>query len=163
MMVPPTHEASPHTSVRRSPFCSTMQVHVSIEDDEDAIDATKEVKRTSEAAGMARRTSKEYTLPRVRALRRMNPLEHSAVASNHAVVRRSGVALVLMLLLPTTAAAEGLTIEDAVHLALQNNERARKAPLRVEIAEGQLDRARDAFFPTLVGPGMSTYKPDPAA
>ena len=67
----------------------------------------------------------------------------------------------LTFLLPTTAAAEGLTIEDAVRLALQNNERARKAPLRVEIAEGQLERARDAFFPTLVGSGATTYKPDP--
>jgi outer membrane protein TolC len=72
-------------------------------------------------------------------------------------------ALVLTFLLPTTAAAEGLTIEDAVRFALQNNERARKAPLRVEIAEGQLDRARDAFFPTLVGSGVTTYKPDPPA
>ncbi len=50
-----------------------------------------------------------------------------------------------------------------MRLALQNNERARKAPLRVEIAEGQLDRARDAFFPTLVGSGVSIYKPDPPA
>jgi len=76
------------------------------------------------------------------------------------VILRRG-ALVLTFLLPTTAAAEGLTIEDAVRLALQNNERARKAPLRVEIAEGQLERARDAFFPTLVGSGVTTYKPDP--
>ena len=62
-----------------------------------------------------------------------------------------------------TALAEGLRIEDAVHLALQNNERARKAPLRTEVAEGQLDRARDAFLPTLVANGASTLKPDPPA
>ena len=55
--------------------------------------------------------------------------------------------------------AQGLRIEDAVHLALRNNERALKAPLRVEIAEGQLDRARDAFLPTLVASGTSTYDP----
>ena len=40
------------------------------------------------------------------------------------ILRRG--ALVLTFLLPTTAAAEGLTIEDAVRLALQNNERAQK-------------------------------------
>src|SRR5258706_14095594 len=79
---------------------------------------------------------------------------------NDLVILQRG-ALVLTFLLPATAAAEGLTIEDAVRLALQNNERARKAPLRVEIAEGQLERARDAFFPTLVGSGVTTYKPDP--
>jgi outer membrane protein TolC len=72
-------------------------------------------------------------------------------------------ALVLTLLWSTTAAAEGFRIEDAVRLALQNNERAKKAPLRVEIAEGQLDRARDAFFPTLIGSGVTVYKPDPPA
>jgi outer membrane protein TolC len=64
---------------------------------------------------------------------------------------------------PSVALAEGLKLEDAVHLALQNNERARKAPLRTEVAEGQLDRARDAFFPTLVAGGASTLKPDPPA
>jgi outer membrane protein TolC len=62
---------------------------------------------------------------------------------------------------PSVALAEGMRIEDAVHLALQNNERARKAPLRTEVAEGQLDRARGAFFPTLTANGASTLKPDP--
>jgi outer membrane protein TolC len=62
---------------------------------------------------------------------------------------------------PAVASADPLRLEDAVHLALQNNERARKAPLRVEVAEGQRDKARDAFFPTLVAGGSSTYKPDP--
>jgi outer membrane protein TolC len=72
-------------------------------------------------------------------------------------------AIVLTFLWSSTAAAEELRIEDAVRLALQNNERARKAPLRVEIAEGQLDRARDAFFPTLVGSGATIYRPEPPA
>jgi outer membrane protein TolC len=67
----------------------------------------------------------------------------------------------LSLAAPRLAFADPMRLEDAVHLALQNNERARKAPLRVEVAEGQLDRARDAFFPTLVGSGSSSYKPDP--
>ncbi|APR81277.1 Outer membrane protein [Minicystis rosea] len=53
-------------------------------------------------------------------------------------------------LTPTQARADGaLTLEDAVRQALTNNERALKAPLRVEVAEGQLDRARTAFLPTL--------------
>jgi outer membrane protein TolC len=58
------------------------------------------------------------------------------------------------------ARAEPLKLEDAVRLALVNNERGQKAPLRVEVAEGQLDRARDAFFPTLVASGSSVYRPD---
>jgi len=177
MIVPPTHEASPHASVRRSPFCSTTQLQVSFEDDEHAIDATKEVASTREAVRTARGTAKDYALSQARAPRRINPLDHSVVAVNHAVARRGEMvalplggsliwrmgALVLTFLWSTRAAADGFRIEDAVHLALQNNERARKAPLRVEIAEGQLERARDAFFPTLVGSGVSTYKPDPAA
>jgi outer membrane protein TolC len=70
---------------------------------------------------------------------------------------------VVAFLWSATASAEGLKIEDAVRLALENNERARKAPLRVEIAEGQLDRARDAFFPTIIGAGVTVYRPDPPA
>jgi len=54
-------------------------------------------------------------------------------------------------LTPTAASAqEQLRMEDAIRLALMNNERALKAPLRVETAEGQVDRARTAFFPSLV-------------
>ncbi|HTQ04564.1 MAG TPA: TolC family protein [Polyangiaceae bacterium] len=65
----------------------------------------------------------------------------------------------LLALAPRVAAAEGLKLEDAVRLALQNNERAKKAPLRVDVADAQLDRARDAFFPTLTFSGASTYHP----
>ena len=61
---------------------------------------------------------------------------------------------------PTAAAAEGLTLEDAVKLALSRNERAQKAPLRVTVADGQLERARDAFLPTLAASGSSSYRPD---
>jgi outer membrane protein TolC len=67
---------------------------------------------------------------------------------------------VALVLLPGVAAADSLRLEDAVRLALQNNERGKKAPLRVEIADSQLDRARDAFFPTLSASGSGTYKPD---
>jgi outer membrane protein TolC len=69
----------------------------------------------------------------------------------------------IVLCAPAVASADPMRLEDAVHLALQNNERAQKVPLRVEIAEGQLDRARDAFFPTLVGSGSSAYKPEAPA
>ena len=64
---------------------------------------------------------------------------------------------------PTVAAAESLTLENAVKLALQNNERAQKVPLRITVAEGQLERARDAFLPTLSASGSSTYRPEARA
>jgi outer membrane protein TolC len=58
-------------------------------------------------------------------------------------------------MLPTAArAAEApLTLEDAIALALANNERSLKAPPRVEVAAGGLDRARSAFLPTLIATG----------
>jgi len=55
----------------------------------------------------------------------------------------------------TAAASAQLRIEDAVRLALANNERARIANLRVVDAGGSLDRARAAFMPSLVA-GAST-------
>lgn len=51
-----------------------------------------------------------------------------------------------------------LRLEDAVRAALTNNERAQKAPLRVETAEGQADRARSAFFPTLTATGSEQIR-----
>ena len=60
------------------------------------------------------------------------------------MIRRFLLALVVGLA-PRVAAAEGLKLEDAVRLALQNNERAKKAPLRVNVADASLERARDAF------------------
>lgn len=55
-------------------------------------------------------------------------------------------------------AEEALRLEQAVRFALENNERARKAPLRVEQAAGQLERARGAFYPTLTAAGSGTYR-----
>lgn len=49
-------------------------------------------------------------------------------------------------------------MEDAIRLALQNNERAQKAPLRVEAADGQRDRARTAFLPSLTANGSGTWR-----
>jgi outer membrane protein TolC len=68
-------------------------------------------------------------------------------------------AIALVLTCPKVAAADGLRLEDAVRLALQNNERAQKAPLRVAVAEAQLEHARDSFLPTLGASGSSTYHP----
>lgn len=63
----------------------------------------------------------------------------------------------LVVWLPATASAETpLTLEEAVNLALANNERSLKAPLRVEAAAGQLERARAAFLPTLTASGTET-------
>ena len=55
-------------------------------------------------------------------------------------------------------AQEVLRLDQAVRAALENNERARKAPLRVEQASGQLERARGAFLPTLSATGSGQYR-----
>lgn len=46
-------------------------------------------------------------------------------------------------------------------MALATNERAAKSRLRVDVADGQLDRARSAFFPTLAASGSGTVRPEP--
>lgn len=78
-------------------------------------------------------------------------------------VRRLVCTLAFALALgPTAARAEApLGLDDAIDLALANNERARKAPLRVEAAEGQLERARSAFLPTLVAGGSGVLRSIP--
>ena len=52
-----------------------------------------------------------------------------------------------------------ITLEESVKLALVNNERALKAPLRVVAAEGQLDRARAAFLPSISASGAGALHP----
>jgi outer membrane protein TolC len=75
------------------------------------------------------------------------------------VLFRRVLAFVVASLSITTAAHadEPLTLDAALHLAFTRNERALKAPLRVEAAEGSLDRARTAFLPTLVGQGVGAW------
>ncbi|MEO5727008.1 MAG: TolC family protein [Byssovorax sp.] len=75
-------------------------------------------------------------------------------------VRRLVCALSLGLALaPAAARAEApLSLEDAVTLALATNERAHKAPLRVEATQGQLERARAAFLPSLVATGTGALR-----
>lgn len=50
---------------------------------------------------------------------------------------------------PAVAAADGLKIEDAIRLAVNNNERSRIAALRVQDAQGSVERARAGFLPSL--------------
>jgi outer membrane protein TolC len=50
-----------------------------------------------------------------------------------------------------------LTLQEAVDLALATNERAIKAPARVEAAVGGVDRARSAFLPTLTAVGSGAW------
>ncbi|MFI5297472.1 MAG: TolC family protein, partial [Polyangiales bacterium] len=69
------------------------------------------------------------------------------------------VALVAITLSPICASAEPITLEAAFGGALAHNERALKVPLRVEVADGSLDRAREAFFPTLTAGSTATFAP----
>lgn len=67
-----------------------------------------------------------------------------------------GLGLVGLLEPGAASAQEQLTFEAAVRLALAQNERALKAPLRVRAAEGQLIRARSEFLPSLNTGGSGT-------
>lgn len=72
------------------------------------------------------------------------------------VPRLFGALWLGLLLSPAARAEAPLGMDEAVRLALANNERALKAPLRVEVAEGQLDKARAAFLPSLSAVGTGT-------
>ena len=69
-----------------------------------------------------------------------------------------GIALGTLALAVPAGAQENLKMEDAIRLALANNERAQKAPLRIETAEGQADKARTAFFPSLTAAGSGVWR-----
>lgn len=70
-----------------------------------------------------------------------------------------GMSILALLLAPARARGDApLTIEEAVRLSLANNESAQKAPLRVDAAQGQLERARAAFLPTLTAVGSGQLK-----
>ena len=56
---------------------------------------------------------------------------------------------------PDAASGQPLRFEHAIRLALDNNERAKKTPLRVEQSAGARDRARGAFYPTVTATGSS--------
>jgi outer membrane protein TolC len=78
--------------------------------------------------------------------------------SSGAARARPLLVIALSLAPATTRADEPpLTLEAAIDMALANNERGLKAPERVEAAVGGLDRARTAFFPTVVGQGAGAW------
>lgn len=59
----------------------------------------------------------------------------------------------------SASTAERLTLHQAVRIALENNERAKKARLRVDQAAGSLDRARTAFYPSVTAGASASYNP----
>jgi len=65
----------------------------------------------------------------------------------------------VLLLFPSESAAQGLTLEGAIRLALEKNERAEIAKLQVEVAEGELESARSEFLPTLTLGARLTAQP----
>lgn len=70
-------------------------------------------------------------------------------------------AVALGLSLAGQARAEGpLTIAEAVRLALAKNERAKIADYQVDVADAAVQRARTAFFPTLVTGATDSLRPD---
>lgn len=79
------------------------------------------------------------------------------------MIRRALCTLTLAVVLSSgQARAEApLTLDEAVKLAAANNERSHKAPLRVDAAQGQLERARTAFLPSVVASSSGAMK-DPA-
>jgi outer membrane protein TolC len=135
-LVPPTQAALPHASTRRSPPLAAVQTQ----------SVCAELQPTDHHA--------ENTKPMTEDLRRMRI--HSA---NRTQRRAASMLFVCALALAPPAHALGLKLEDAIRLALQNNERAKKAPLRVAVADASLARARDAFFPTLTASGSGVYHP----
>lgn len=78
-------------------------------------------------------------------------------------LRRMLVVALSVTTLSATASAEPLRLEDAVRAALAANERSLKAPLRVEAAEGSLDRARASFLPNLVLGAQASVLPKTGA
>jgi outer membrane protein TolC len=63
------------------------------------------------------------------------------------------------LLAPLCASAAPLTLEDAVRLAVERNERARIATEQTTAARARVDRARSTFFPDVTASGTYTRQP----
>ncbi|MCC7261607.1 MAG: TolC family protein [Candidatus Latescibacteria bacterium] len=71
--------------------------------------------------------------------------------------------LVLMATLAPALAQEPLSIERAVQLALERNERAQTAQLQARAADARVARARAFFFPDLALAGAYTHRPSKVA
>lgn len=69
---------------------------------------------------------------------------------------RAALALLTLALLPRLALAEGLKLQDALRLALDHNERAKQANLRIDSAEGSVIRARASFLPSVSAGGSAS-------
>jgi len=67
--------------------------------------------------------------------------------------------LLALLLAPLAAGAEDLSLEQAVQLALERNERALAAGEQMRAAEGRVTKARAYFFPTLSLTGNYNRRP----
>lgn len=74
------------------------------------------------------------------------------------MVAAVAAALALLLASPKVA-AENLTLEQAIRLALANNERAEIAQVQVDAAEGELEAARSDFLPSLTLGATLTAQP----
>jgi hypothetical protein len=64
-----------------------------------------------------------------------------------------------LLLVAPKGAAENLTLEEAIRLALANNERAKIAKHQVDAAEGELESARSELLPSLTFGAAVTAQP----
>jgi outer membrane protein TolC len=68
-------------------------------------------------------------------------------------------AALAFLLVSSEGAAENLTLEEAIRLALAHNERAKIAQYQVDAAEGDLEAARSDFLPSLTFGAAVTAQP----
>jgi outer membrane protein TolC len=68
-------------------------------------------------------------------------------------------AIAWLMLVPWPAAAEDLSLEQAVHLALERNERALAAGEQLRAAQGLAAQARSFFFPSISLTGSYTRRP----
>ncbi|RYZ66468.1 MAG: TolC family protein, partial [Proteobacteria bacterium] len=68
----------------------------------------------------------------------------------------AAITISILTLVPGRASAAGLRLEEALRLAMEHNERAAQAKLRIDAAEGSVIRARAAFLPSLTVGGTAS-------
>ena len=85
---------------------------------------------------------------------------HGPVRCSSRLLRLAGLALLTALSLGRAGAEpQGLTLADAVRLALERNERASAAEARADAAEARVAKARAFFFPDITFTGTYTRRP----
>ena len=89
---------------------------------------------------------------------RIGAIENGAKVS----VRGLAVFLLPLIFFPRLLNGQGteLTLEEAIRMALVNNERALAADARLSAAEARVARARSFFMPSLNASGTYTRRPD---